>query len=254
MHFDLSTISDDLAFSVEEFKRLPEPDEVDGVYAAAMQATWRALRRRGIARLLADADQAGFFASLEEAASLRRHLLLWAAGRQSEPELAGPCRASDLGPFFDALAARRLDLAVTIARASEAPMNRRYEYEEDYRYAQFLFAMVQGADASNLGAVLGELARATEGEETGRYLTCKALMISDNDAFEAALARLVEEHEEHYGKLQDGIIADPEGFATERYVMVEGLGLKVLARERGLVPAPEHRFMPANAFLREEPR
>lgn len=71
-------------------------------------------------------------------------------------------------------------------------------------------------------------------------------MTLNDDEFEVALTRLVEE----YDRLRDGITMDPENLATERYVMVEGLGLKVLAAKRGLLPAPEHRFMPANAFLR----
>jgi len=200
--------------------------------------------------MLTDADRSAFLRCLEQAGILRTRLLLATQGKQSEPAFSDACRLSDVGPFFDSLASGSLGYAVEIASKSEATFNRRYEYEEDYCYAQCLFAITLGVEASVLETKLAQFDQATEGDEPPRYRACVALATQYESGFEVALERLIEEHEERYRDIKKSMVIDVEGFATEQFVMVEGLGLKVLAVERGMSPQLEHTYMPVDTYAR----
>jgi len=245
---DLETVADNLRYRLDLFRYLPRPASLTGEYAEAMETVWRCHRRLGIAQLLLLAEREPLRRALTAAAELRLELLAGTQGRQAHEELGRSCRLSEIAPLFDALAAGRVDLALRISQASQAPFNRRYEYEEDHFYAASLFALLRD-DEPGLATLLARFLEATEGEEASRYLACKALQERDGAAFEAALERMTEEHEELYQQLAKGLIADPEGCATEQYVFVEGLGLKVLAAHRGMEVSVEGRFLPREAFV-----
>ncbi|KFA88497.1 hypothetical protein [Archangium violaceum] len=92
-------------------------------------------RIAAIGALLADGDVLAFRHDLRLSATARRELLL------SSPDPAPPSRfrcASRVEPLFDALAAGEAGLARDIAQHSPYRWRADEEFEDDFRYADFL--------------------------------------------------------------------------------------------------------------------
>lgn len=245
---DLVTLKENLEFGLDSFRSLPRPAEPDIAWADACLLAWQRSRQLGITLLLAEADGAAFRAHLAAAGEIRRDLLLSTASR---PEaFAEYRRAGDLGGFADALVAGRLDLAREVAGACADAWARDHEYEDDFLYAKILHALVTGGFAVDDASLrlLEPLRAAAEGEPTGQVLVASALLAADEEAFVDALATRVDEFRAWWARKGEGIVEDPDAYACERHVFVEGLALKAIARGMGIPVVDEEPLMPREAL------
>jgi hypothetical protein len=254
---DLETVRDDLEFLIERFARLRRPEKPDFASCDELASQSIVHRRYGIVRLLTELDGEAFFEQLRRSAERRLELLQWTRGLERQDDLARfiSGTAHRLNPFADALAAGDLELGAKLAAASQAPFDARHEYEDDHHYFQLLAALVSAKLAPD-AAVTDHLARfeaALEGEPSCRLDACRALLSGSAPDLEAALEAMIAEHEARFRKKREGILADPQEYATERFVLVEGLALKVLAARMGLPVPEESRFMPRQAYVLAAP-
>jgi hypothetical protein len=249
MAVDLETVRENLEYMLEAFGTLDTPIGMDGEYADACLLAWRRSRQLAIAILLTEADSSSFFSWLVRAAELRRDFL---AATVSNPVPFTEYRhVGDLAGFVDALAAGRIDLAAEIARLSQDPWSPDFEYEDDYWFAKSLHALVSASFApdANCQRALGSLRNAAEGESTPQVQLVAALLARDADNFRRALTARVAEYRKWFARKGEGVVANPDEYATERHVFVEGLALKVLAGKMSIELADEEPLMPRESRL-----
>jgi hypothetical protein len=204
-------------------------------------------RAAGIARLLTEADGVAFRLSLQRSGEARRRLLQWATGVRwpfNRFTATGHC-----GPLCDALSAGADALARDIARLSSDTPVKEYEHEEDFLYGRLLGLLALDADTApgRVEPVLDALERALEGQEAPRLAMARALVIREQDAFNAALDALLTEHESRHDARARAMSLEDECALTERYVSVEGLALLRLAERRGLAVQADYLFLPSLA-------
>ncbi|RKH11645.1 hypothetical protein D7V97_10685 [Corallococcus sp. CA053C] len=202
-------------------------------------------RIAAIGALLAEADVLAFRHDLRLSATARRELLL------SDSDPAAPIRfrcASRVEPLFDALAAGEIGLACDLAQHSPPRWVADEEFEDDFRYADFLREhLLAEAKAPSPGAerALAAFQQCSGDSGSPRLTVCEALSLGAQDAFDAALEDLLVEREAEFRN--KGPPLHPMRFHTERHVFIEGLALLRLAEERGLRVQPEYRMMPGLA-------
>lgn len=246
---DLETVRENLEYMLDSFRRLPVPGSPDEEYADACLLAWRRSRQLAIAVLLTEADSSAFFRHLTEAGEIRSSFLKSTTSRPDD--FAEYRRAGDLGGFADALAAGQVDLAAEIAGESAGEWSPDYEYEEDFCYAKVLQTLVANdfAPHESCEEWLAALNRVVDDEPTAQGDLAAALVTGDATAFHEGLVARVEEHRALFELKGAGLIADPDEYATERHVFVEGLALKVVARRRGIDLADEEPLMPREAWI-----
>lgn len=211
-----------------------------------MYIIWKAFRTRGICALFLECDADGFHADLQKSAAFYLHYL---------KQIAEPADkvTSKADPFFDAVACNDLAAAREIARHARPTWNEGEEYEDDFLYVFFLMQCLhpEAAEADRR-AVLDAFEAVLDGEESTRLDVCRALMDRDVKAFDDALGRRIDEHEETYreGRMAD-YIAEEE-WATEGLLFVEGLALVVLAKHLGITVQDNYLYIPSLA-RRETP-
>lgn len=246
---DLKIIRENLEYQISIFDQAPRPPTFDVAYSLALAETSVRLRQMAIAQILMEADRPGFIDNLRRSAELRIELLFRTTGHQADAPLVRHIAGTRfrLGPFLDGLASGDLELGKRIAVASVAPFDKRYEYEDDHVYGQILFDCVTSGAAP--APLMQRFQEILEGQPSARLEVCRAILGRDAEALDGALASLADEHAALFAEKGEGIVADPDEFATERHVSVEGLAIKVLAKTMGLAVADEHRFMPRQAFV-----
>jgi hypothetical protein len=214
-------------------------------------------RQEAIARMLLEADRTGFVSHLRRSAELRLEFLFWTYGRERDTDYARLITATRCrqGPFWDALATGDVDLARRVAVASVAPFDERYEYEDDHDYGQLFFDLVTSGfqPSARLPAIVSRIETIVDGQPSARLDVCKALLGRDQGALADALQKLVAEHVELFRAKGEGLLADPDEFATERFISIEGLGIKVAATQMGIAVADEDRLMPREALMTVAP-
>ncbi|ATB26800.1 Imm49 family immunity protein [Melittangium boletus] len=202
-------------------------------------------RIAAISVLLAEADVPAFRHDLRLSAMARREML--SSSLDTEAPSWFRC-AGRVEPLFDALSAGDVGLARDIARHSPRHWVADEEFEDDFRYADFLHEHL-----------LAETKHPSPGEERAiaafqqcsgdsgspRLAVCAALFNRDQDAFDAALEDLLVERAAEFRNA--GPALHPERFLTESHVFIEGLALLRLAEDRGLHTQPEYRMMPGLA-------
>lgn len=250
---DVAIVRENLLFLIERFYSLARPAAPDPDYCDEMSSASIMHRRSGIACVLTEMDRDGFVDQLRRSGELRCDLLTWLRGRERDDLFARyVCSTRHrLGPFLDAVTAGDLGLARAIAAVSDAPHDPRYQYDDDHWYAQVLFELLK-ADFGTSAPALQHLARfqaVVEGQETPRFQACQALLTGNQALFGEALRGLTAEHEAEFREKGEAIIADPDEYATERFILVEGLALKMLARRMNIAVADEDRYMPREAFV-----
>lgn len=202
-------------------------------------------RIAAIGALLAEADVQAFRHDLRLSATARRELLA------SSPDSATPSRfrcASRVDPLFDALAANEVGLARDIAQQAPRRWVADEEFEDDFRYADFLHEhLLAGARAPSPREeqALAAFQQCSGNSGSPRLAVCEALSHRDQDAFDAALEDLLVERASEFRMA--GLPLHPARFHTERHVFIEGLALLRLAEDRGLTTQPEYRMMPGLA-------
>ncbi|NOK02200.1 MULTISPECIES: immunity 49 family protein [Myxococcus] len=202
------------------------------------------LRIAAISTLLVEADTPAFRRCLRQSAAARRDLLVEAQARSDATPGRFAC-ASRTEPLFDALAAGEAGLAQEIARHSPRQWSEKDEFEDDFRYADFLHELLlAGTQGLSAGAERALSAFQQCSADTGstRLAVCEALASADQDAFDVSLEELLVERAREFKDA--GVPSNPERFQTERHIFVEGLALLRLAEGRQLRTHPEYRMLP----------
>ena len=206
-------------------------------------------RQYALILLLLDADRSGFFANLRQSALIQTKLL--ALSKKGGAHLSRFSRASNLLPFFCALAAGDEPLASSLTVASDTPFDEDYEFKEDHTYARFVHAYVSNhyTIQAEHEKLIGEFYQDVEESTTARYMICNAFFTYDSEKWQEGLIELLAEHEAIFEKKGERLVYDPTEFATDQFVMVEGLALLFLAKKAGLKSEDEYKFLPSIALV-----
>lgn len=214
-----------------------------------LAAHYRAL---GIEALLLAANRDAFFHALIQSGITRRYYL-----EQCQTEGClddSGRRASAVAPFLDAVAADQLSLARRIGQLSATAWMREDEYEDDFAYARFLYAIIdvpQGQSAAECVAILQQYADALQGQSDPRFDVCTALSNTDPEGFADAFDELIAATEQPLPSPEEGdadaMIEGDLLFEPNRQVFVEGLALLRIADLRGIPTRPEYPRCPVSA-------
>lgn len=207
-----------------------------------------ALRTTAVASLLVELDIDRFHHSLIRSALVRIHVL-----ERTPPDVQRTtrfCSASRSSSFFDALAAGRFDLASTIATLSPRQWTPRFEYEDDFLYARFMYDLVaMGPQAEHLPALLDRFEDVLEGAPSDQLDLCRLFLDPDRGGFERTFNSMVSARSEWVEFQFRSIGRDELSFAGEQHIWIEGLAILRLAESRGIAVKPEYRFCPREARM-----
>jgi len=198
----------------------------------------RGARMAGCYALLMDGDARAFSRSLQVSGRAFAHFL---------PQIPAEQRiTSRAAPFLDALACGDGDGAAAIARGLTAPWARDAEYEEDFLFFRFLFALLGGpAGEEGAPALLATYEKVIEGADDARLDAAWALLKRDSDGFEQALGRLIARHRSYYSRMAAEAALPETDLLSEGKIFVEGLALVRLAENRGLMLSDHYPLIPS---------
>jgi hypothetical protein len=194
-------------------------------------------RQHGCGVLLADMDVAGFRAGLIESAQIYQRVLDAAeAGQKLDPYYLTRTQAE---PLFDALAAGNLPLAKSIAERLPKEWKLDLEPAEDSFFMAVIAALIAGEPARQQ---LEEMEKTvTQGP---RWAIATSLVNLASEAFEEALAELIEEQRSRVAGRRQGSRIDPYDDATTANLFVQGIALVRLARHLGIRTADQYPLIP----------
>jgi Immunity protein 49 len=209
--------------------------------AWAFQRLCNHYRIRGAATFLLSAHPGHLYKDLQRSATAHAHFLEVA---QAADKVTG--RAA---PFFDAVACGDQAAARRIALQSTADLDRNRELPEDYWYVKLLMSRFCLDGSPGEQAFLTTRFKASlEGGESARFDVSQALLKKDAEAFEVALAALIDEHRDfHETGLRDARIPE-ERWAVEGCLFIEGLALVRLAQAAGIPVAGGYPLIPSLAM------
>ncbi|MGH0034604.1 MAG: Imm49 family immunity protein [Myxococcota bacterium] len=213
-------------------------------------ATWfnaaHAWRVLALCHLLQTADGAGFQDRLRRSAQARLAFLgAVRDGLEAPPRFV--CASKDVS-FTAALAGGDLELARRIAELSRPSRADGVEYEDDFLYIHVLQRLAVDPEAGEEHeALLARWEEVLEGAASGPLDACRGLVVREDEAFAEGIESLVRWRQACLESYRDQVSFDPELFATEGRVDVEGLAVLRLAEERGLSTRPEYPLLPSVA-------
>ncbi|MCF6337697.1 MAG: hypothetical protein L3J84_07055 [Gammaproteobacteria bacterium] len=221
----------------------------DEVNPSAWSQVWIHYRAAAISILMADGDKKQFFQRLVASASARKHYLTLINNGQLKA--SQHYRASEFNPYFDAVIAGQYPLANEIASLSPADWNEDYEFEDDFCYAQFLFALVskQGQLEASDKAWLTRFEEALEGDDSQRLVWCQAICEQDSEAAVAAILALHDEWQAFYKEKNTRIPIKDWGFLTEKALFMEGVALLTIMDRLKLPCEQDYPDMPSWARI-----
>jgi len=241
---------DDALYAIEEITKglkggnLSLRDREDLLHALS-----DSYRVAGIAALLTEADVAEFQRCLAHSGQARLQVLALAP---HQPPERFRC-ASHLGPFFDALASGTKGLALEIARQSPAQWAGDEEWEEDFRYARFLHALLIAGNSptSEVGAALAAFQRADDAgaqRPSSRRKLAEALVTRHQESFDDALEELLQEHQQEAQERKErGPLLNPARHHTGKAIFIEGVALLGIAEACSLRTRREYPGIPGIA-------
>ncbi len=205
------------------------------VKALAIDALCTLYRRLGICQLLQQGDAQGYLRALHASGHAYASLLSLVRW-EALVDRYYLCTSRAHG-FFDALAAADFTTAVEIAARSTPDFTPGQEDEDDFGWMRTVMALLGSGDspAPDAGRWLERLEKAA-GAEDPRVSVGRALLLGPTgaEAFEEAMAALVQRRREEISRERKSPSAEPEMLATEAHVYVDGAALCRLARLRGL--------------------
>jgi hypothetical protein len=156
-----------------------------------------------------------------------------------------------IAPFLDSIAADDFALARSIVDLSRKTWHQGHEYEDDFCYAQILFALIgRTRDPVALEALFKRYETVLDGEAEPRLDVVRALAAMDHAGFETALEALLARHADRIEKdkarhkIEDAVVI------AERQVCIEGVALLRIAERLGFTLQSEYRFCPSLARQR----
>lgn len=236
---------DHIEFCVANLAHPGATVDLVGPFYEELADTGRAL---AILRILLDADQERFYSDLIGNAQARRHYLA-RCSKERYRDAHGACSRSE--PFFDALAAQCLDLAIQIAGLSPPAWLEEAEYEDDFCYAHFFHRHVSGgATRSELASIVARFEAVLEGAPSARLSLCKAFLDVDQALFNAAFDAMIEERLAEIEREKRGRAEEELTAAICSHVFIEGLAMLWVAQRAGLATRREYPLCPALARVR----
>lgn len=206
-------------------------------------------RSLAICNLLWDGDTDEYYHNLIRSAQIKLNYLHRCHNENfvDNPRLI----ASSNESFFDAVAAGQFDLAKKIGDLCAAEWDSDYEYADDYYYSSFLFQFVNFDDSvrNKLNQIIRGLSEALDGEDSSRFDICKAFLDGDQDCFDDAFNRFLDERVAQIEKDEKTGIGEEMTFQIERHVSIEGLGILRIAKKMGFVFENEYLFCPSIALV-----
>jgi len=200
-------------------------------------------RRTAIALLLSALDAQGFRQNLYQSGRAYAFLLRMAQQGYAV-DTYSTCK-SRAEPFWDAVAADDIESAQEIASLAPAQWQQGLENESDYRYVDFIHALLRSPDERPvLEARFTAFERSTEGSDSARLGLCTALIQRDEQRFGSTLLELLDEHHQHHSELIRTNSIAHEDAQTQAFVFIEGIALVKLARLVDIHPRRQLRFIP----------
>jgi hypothetical protein len=225
--------------------------------ASSCQAIETAQRVLATCALLGQADPDLFVERLDRAATARWHLLRQvAAGMPCEPRGISATRA--LG-FFAALASGNLKLGSWIADLRPRSHAPEWEYEEDFLFVDFLRQAALGlaAGGSWSSAAASNLARwdqVLEGRDSPTAAACKAVALADGPGFASSFETFLAKRLKDLDAYRSEVNFDPQMYAVEGHVYIEGIALLEVAGRAGLPVEPQYPLIPSLARAKRSER
>jgi hypothetical protein len=245
---NLRVVIDEIATGIEfDVERMPDhPVDKIGEMCDAVSSGSRTLA--GCALLL-DGDADGYYQHLGRSAEVRRYFLDRCA-REAPALRDGYRAAGNSAALFDALAARRFDLARGVASLSNTTWWEGEEYHEDFALAHLLHLLVQDEprDGTQVRQALESLDRALDGSEPAKLAVCRAIVERDQAAFDEAFEALLAARTAEL--LEQGDPYTPYDEAADRVAKtfyIDGLALLNLADRFSLTTRDEYRYCPRTA-------
>ncbi|MCA9681750.1 MAG: immunity 49 family protein, partial [Myxococcales bacterium] len=125
------------------------------------------------------------------------------------------------------------------------------EYEDDFLYVWFLMKhAVLEAPRVETQELLRRYEAVLEGADDVRLSICRALLASDAESLDAALAVLLEQRRDNVEELIARGVVDSDASTWLRHFALEGVALLKLAERQGMKMGPRYLHCPAP--LREE--
>jgi len=213
-------------------------------HLAARSLSWREIqgmtakyRQRGVCALLLHGTPDRFYVNMMQSAGA---FLFFLSAFPDQQKITSQAK-----PFFDALGGGYVGAARAIAENSRSTWNPDLEYEEDFVYVLLLMRLLFLPDsAAECGDLLERLEAKSTASDATRLKLCRSLVDRDTDAFNAALAALLNERQDRVaGLIQRGTVS-PEMASWLRHFANEGLALVRLAELLGIQTEPHYLHIP----------
>jgi hypothetical protein len=234
-----------LGFHIDNLGQATDPEDI----AVAADSACAYFQGLGICELLLDAELDPFFHHMIRSGRSRRWLL-----RRAQKQAGFPVKIlkpSNTRGLFGALVAADWALAKEIADLSAQRWDDQWEYEDDFCYAHLLHRRLAGDPEPVQRALLGEYARALDGDEPPRFRLCRGLLDRDGEATAAAFTDLLADRREEMKELGNSVMGSDELFGPFSAVYVEGLAWLRLLDQAGLPTESEYPFCPSLARVTE---
>jgi hypothetical protein len=208
------------------------------------------LRSLAIMALVSKGDQTLFGQNLTRSGRVR--LAYLQRLRREVVENDHHSASSRIDGLMDAVAASDLVLAREIVTASRTSWLEGAEYEDDFCYAQLIHRLVsKDSHAAPTNALLEQFEKVLDGQGSARLDVCRALLNSDQAAFDEAFNDLIHEQETKIAADKARFQLEEPEVMSQRLIFMEGLAVLRLARLRGLTTESDYLFCPLIARLTE---
>jgi len=242
----LKIFKSSLIFQVNHLEESIQTAQAQGeaINPSCWAEIWQYYRAAAISILMVDGDKKQFFQRLVASASARKNYLTLVQSGQIKA--SHHYRASELNPYFDAVIAGEFTLANELATLSPTDWNEDYEFEDDFCYAQFLFALIskQGPLEARDKAWLSRFEAALEGGDSQRLVWCQAICEQDSEAAVAAILALHNEWHAFYKEKNKRLPMKDWGFLTEKVLFMEGVALLTVMDRLKLPCGQDYPDMP----------
>lgn len=246
----LSECSEPLAYQAAlSFLALQDVDGYDLKYFGQDSLELcRIFRTLAIIALLVKNDTDKFLHHLIRSAGVREVYLTRLKKEGALPELHFISGRYD--GLLDAIASGNSELAARIAWVSPREWDKRYEYEDDFCYAQMLHRLVHGVQATAAyHPFIDRFEEILKGQTCPRLEIVRALVLRSQIDFDNSFEALLQERQDEIAANIARCQLEEPQIVAERQVFVEGLALLRLAASVGLTTQTEYLYCPSNARL-----
>jgi hypothetical protein len=194
-------------------------------------------RQLGVATMFQEGDADRYHVAAMQSASLYLFEL------QRQPDAAKV--TSFAKPLFDAIGSGYWEAARWIAEASRATWNPDREYEDDFLYVWFLMQhALLDAPREETEKLLDRYEAVLEGAFDVRLALCRALLDTDEVAFDTELRALLERRRDEVDALADRGALGNDAAMWMRHFALEGIALLELAKRQSMKTGSRYLHCP----------